>query len=90
MEALLAIFREGMTSIVSAEDDALVDRRIAVPPSSILPALKLLRDQIDREPADDRRVCRDIFESARDSEYGDNMLDPPCQGIDFPEDESLA
>jgi hypothetical protein len=86
MEAVLTAFRNGMMAIVCASDEELVNRKIAIPASAILPNLATLQDVIYSLPRDDMRSCRAIIGSSRRSRFGSSVLEPWPLAVEFPEE----
>lgn len=85
MEEVLEAFRRGMLPIVSATDDDLVERRVAVPPPTILPAMPVLEAQIYGATRDDMRECKAIWSDTREL-FGKRALEPWPLAVEFPEE----
>jgi hypothetical protein len=90
MESVIQSFRSAMSTLVSASDDALVNRSIAVPSPDTLPTPETIQSAIYSAPPDDARSCKRIFFEARVSDLGSRMFDPWPLGVTFPEDELPA
>lgn len=89
METVLNAFREGMLPIVRASDEALAERKVAVPSPDILPDLRCLEFDILSASGDDRESCRFVFDSLGQSQTG-TIADPWPLGIEFPEEPSAS
>jgi hypothetical protein len=87
MESVIQSFRTAMSTLVSASDDALVNRTIAIPSPDSLPAPELLLSAIYSVPSDDARSCKRILADTRLSELGSTMFEPWPLGVEFPEEE---
>jgi hypothetical protein len=90
MEAVLAEFRKGMLPIIRASDDDLVHRKIAIPASTILPGLASLQDGVYPAATEDRRACKAIFDSSRNSRFGSGVVEPWPLAVEFPEDFAVV
>ncbi len=84
MESVVQSFRSAMSMLVSASDEALVGRNVAVPSPDTLPAVNTLRSSI-YAPANDARSCKMILSNARRSDLGSRIFEPWPLGIEFPE-----